>query len=151
LEWPMVFVPNCNQGTIPYERTDRIEEERRLLYVAITRAKKFLYLYALQDQPLSQFLVEANCTQTLSAVQSIQRALHSEPAVWGAEEMLSLAVDARRLHLTDYFTDWWDAPRAQKQKLANAVIRILTTLERRGLGKTLGMDTTDVEPWQRLV
>ncbi|CAN5548720.1 ATP-dependent helicase [soil metagenome] len=151
LEWPLVFVPNCNQGTIPYERSQHLEEERRLLYVAITRAKKFLYLYTLQGQPLSQFLVEANCAQTLTAVQSIQRALQSEPGTWRAEEMLGMAVDARRLHLADYFNRWWDAPLAQKQQLAHTVMRILTTLERRGLDKSLGVNAANVEPWRSMV
>ncbi len=151
LEWPLVFVPNCNQGTIPYERSQHIEEERRLLYVAITRAKKFLHLYTLQEQPLSQFLVEANCVQTLSAVQSIQRALQSEPNTWRAEEMLGMAVDARRLHLADYFSRWWDAPVAQKQQLAAAVMRILATLERRGLDKSLGVKAADGELWRTIM
>ncbi len=151
LEWPLVFVPNCNQGTIPYERSQHLEEERRLLYVAITRAKKFLHLYTLQGQPLSQFLVEANCVQTLTAVQSIQRALQSEPGTWRAEEMLGMAVDARRLHLVDYFNRWWDAPLAQKQQLAHAVMRILATLERRGLDKSLGVNAADAEPWRTIV
>lgn len=150
LEWPLVFVPNCNQGTIPYERSQHLEEERRLLYVAITRAKKFLHLYTLQGQPLSQFLEEANCAQTLTAVQSIQRALQSEPGAWRAEEMLGMAVDARRLHLVDYFNRWWDAPVAQKQQLAQAVMRILNTLERRGLDKSLGVNAGDVEPWRTI-
>ena len=151
LEWPLVFVPNCNQGTIPYERGERLEEERRLLYVAITRAKKFLHLYTLQDQPLSQFLLEAQCAQTLNAVHAIQRALMSEPSAWRAEEMLALAVDARRLNLVDYFTRWWDAPAAQKVRLAQGVMRILATIERRGLGQSLGVCADDVAPWQTLV
>lgn len=151
LEWPLVFVPNCNQGTVPYERAERIEEERRLLYVAITRAQKFLHLYALQDQPLSQFLLEAKCNQTLTAVRTIQRALTSDPGAWSAEEMLSLAVDARQLHLADYFARWWDAPAAQKVRLSQGVMRILATIERRGLGPSLGVCAEDREPWQTLV
>lgn len=47
LEWPVVFiVGNCN-GTIPLFRAvndGNIEEERRLFYVAMTRAKKLLIL-----------------------------------------------------------------------------------------------------------
>ena len=150
LEWPLVFVPNCNQGTIPYERAEGIEEERRLLYVAITRARKFLHLYALQGQPLSQFLQEAQCTQTLAAVRTIQRALQSEPGSWSAEEMLGVAVDARRLHLADYFAHWWDAPAAQKTRFAKGVVRILEVIQRRGLAKSLGVCADDGEPWQAL-
>ena len=44
LEWPFVFVPNCNNGTIPYERRTSLEEERRLAYVGITRARQKLVM-----------------------------------------------------------------------------------------------------------
>ncbi len=47
LEWQAVFLPGLNDGTLPivYALTDEaIEEERRLLYVGITRARERLYL-----------------------------------------------------------------------------------------------------------
>lgn len=46
LEWPVVFITGCEQGIIPCkvfgERNE--EEERRLLYVGITRAQRILFL-----------------------------------------------------------------------------------------------------------
>ncbi|WRT65720.1 uncharacterized protein IL334_002668 [Kwoniella shivajii] len=45
LEWPVVFIPAVEQGTYPsYRCTEahEIAEERRLLYVAMTRAQNFL-------------------------------------------------------------------------------------------------------------
>ena len=51
-EWTSVFVLNCVDGCIPSdmatESTPEIEEERRLLYVAMTRAKDHLHLIAPQ-------------------------------------------------------------------------------------------------------
>jgi DNA helicase II / ATP-dependent DNA helicase PcrA len=47
LEWQAVFLPGLTDGTLPiiYAQTDEaIEEERRLLYVGITRARERLYL-----------------------------------------------------------------------------------------------------------
>jgi len=48
LEFPVVFVAGVEEGLFPYHRVsnseDEIEEERRLLYVAMTRAKERLYL-----------------------------------------------------------------------------------------------------------
>jgi DNA helicase-2/ATP-dependent DNA helicase PcrA len=48
LEWPIVFVPGLEEGTLPHERSltsaEGIEEERRLCYVALTRAGERLYL-----------------------------------------------------------------------------------------------------------
>lgn len=45
LEWPYVFIMGCSDGLIPYatNMTDQgLEEERRLLYVGVTRAEDFL-------------------------------------------------------------------------------------------------------------
>lgn len=48
LEFKAVFVLGCEEGLFPYlrdgEDEERIEEERRLLYVAFTRAKERLYI-----------------------------------------------------------------------------------------------------------
>ncbi len=48
LEWPVVFVTGLEEKTLPHERsmgsTEGIEEERRLCYVALTRAAERLYL-----------------------------------------------------------------------------------------------------------
>ena len=47
-EWKSVLVLNCVDGCIPSDlatgTTEEIEEERRLLYVAMTRAKDHLHL-----------------------------------------------------------------------------------------------------------
>ena len=48
LEFPVVFIAGCEKGYIPFERGEDkesdINEERRLFYVAMTRAKERLYL-----------------------------------------------------------------------------------------------------------
>ncbi len=48
LEYPVVFVIGMEEGIFPHQRAlidmDQMEEERRLCYVAITRAKDLLYL-----------------------------------------------------------------------------------------------------------
>jgi DNA helicase-2/ATP-dependent DNA helicase PcrA len=50
LEWPVVFIPATYQGSIPHSRAEDTDEERRLLYVAMTRAKALLYMsYPLQN------------------------------------------------------------------------------------------------------
>ena len=43
LEFPVVFVTGCESGLIPFDRSD-VEEERRLFYVSMTRARERLYL-----------------------------------------------------------------------------------------------------------
>jgi superfamily I DNA/RNA helicase len=48
LEFPVVFVVGCEDGLIPLRRDGQVnadlEEERRLFYVALTRARELLYL-----------------------------------------------------------------------------------------------------------
>jgi len=69
LEWPVVFISGLTEGLFPHSRAlmdqDEMEEERRLCYVGITRAKSRLYLsYALRrawgegDGAPSRFLDE---------------------------------------------------------------------------------------------
>ena len=44
LEWPVVFIPSAYDGSIPHSRAEDTNEERRLLYVAMTRAQAMLYM-----------------------------------------------------------------------------------------------------------
>lgn len=44
LEWPVVFIPACYDGSIPHSRAEDTDEERRILYVAMTRAQALLNL-----------------------------------------------------------------------------------------------------------
>ena len=80
LEFPMVFVTGMEEGIFPHTTFGdsdpaKLEEERRLAYVAITRARKKLYLThaatrrtygSVQTNPPSRFLQEipeADCTR----------------------------------------------------------------------------------------
>ena len=89
LEYPVVFVLRFNQGVFPNQRAMleggyiAMEEERRLAYVAMTRAKKKLYLtlamdysYVLQGSLIpSQFLKESGN----EVVQNRDNMFHSGP------------------------------------------------------------------------
>lgn len=60
LEWDVVFVVHANDNVIPSNKSKKpedIEEERRLFYVAITRAKEQLYVSSF-DRFRSRFVKE---------------------------------------------------------------------------------------------
>ena len=100
LEFTAVFIPQLNKNNFPSKKmggkgiwhvidksyisnsgkiagddeTERIEEERKLFYVAITRAKKYLFLtrspFNKMEQKVSPFLIEAKDSPYLIAYDS---------------------------------------------------------------------------------
>jgi DNA helicase-2/ATP-dependent DNA helicase PcrA len=75
LEWQHVLIPGLNKKTFPHSLNPEklthteIESERRLLYVAMTRAQQNLHLFApitqsTQDNKLSRFEKELNFKQS---------------------------------------------------------------------------------------
>ncbi|OIO48430.1 MAG: hypothetical protein AUJ32_00590, partial [Parcubacteria group bacterium CG1_02_40_82] len=71
LEFPVVFIIGCEEGLFPHSRSMldawQMEEERRLCYVGVTRAKQHLYLTwaqqrnlygSIQVNPPSRFLFD---------------------------------------------------------------------------------------------
>jgi len=71
LEFPVVFMPGMEEGIFPHSRSaldgSQLEEERRLAYVGMTRAKQKLYLLhatsrllygQIQHNPPSRFLLD---------------------------------------------------------------------------------------------
>jgi len=71
LEWPVVFMIGVNEGILPHARSDNPQEERRLFYVGVTRARDELNLSCVRTaviggkvRPMnpSPFLREAELT-----------------------------------------------------------------------------------------
>lgn len=53
LEFPIVYILDANEGITPHSRAmldEDMEEERRLFYVAMTRAKTRLHVYAVRER-----------------------------------------------------------------------------------------------------
>jgi len=65
LEWQAVFIAGVVEGRFPsvysYNNIDDLEEERRLMYVAATRAKNYLYM----SYPIDMFDYSLNMTLSM--------------------------------------------------------------------------------------
>ena len=86
LEFPIVFIVGMEEGLFPHSRSlmdvSQLEEERRLAYVGITRAKELLYLsYASRrlyfgekiSNPPSRFIMDIpkNLLETINVADSL--------------------------------------------------------------------------------
>lgn len=66
LEYEVVILPDVNEGITPYKRAvapEELEEERRMYYVAMTRAKQYLHVFSVvrlhgKEMDLSRFVGE---------------------------------------------------------------------------------------------
>ena len=70
MEFKNVFIINCNEETIPHKSSieENLEEERRLFYVAVTRAIHNLYIFSPKTirgkfYEASRFIAEGGFTE----------------------------------------------------------------------------------------
>lgn len=94
LEWPIVFIPAAYEGNIPHSRSEDTNEERRLLFVGMTRAKALLYISRpeeeggfnndrkvstessfLQEASMKEYFSRQGPSMTISVVQDLARIL----------------------------------------------------------------------------
>ena len=84
LEWEAVFLPHVEEGELPVRRGD-VEEERRLFYVGLTRAKR--HLLVTWDGKPSRFLAELGVRAAAPPLPRKERtALPQTPAVQALKE-----------------------------------------------------------------
>jgi len=94
LEWETVFLIGMEQGVLPHINNDDLEEERRVAYVGVTRAKRLLgFTFANmrfgQTSSPSQFLYEL-------AGEERRHWVWTDPQANGADERLPLLSDRER-------------------------------------------------------
>jgi DNA helicase II / ATP-dependent DNA helicase PcrA len=99
LEWDVVFMVGVEEGVLPHANNDDVEEERRVAYVGVTRAKRLLGLtYASvrygQDSRPSQFLHEI-------AGKERRLCVWTGPQSEGTDDRLPLLSDRERQRLKD--------------------------------------------------
>jgi DNA helicase-2/ATP-dependent DNA helicase PcrA len=84
LEWEAVLLPHVEEGELPIRRGD-VEEERRLFYVGLTRAKR--HLLVTWEGRASRFLEELGARAAAPPLPKRQRpALEQTPAVQALRE-----------------------------------------------------------------
>jgi superfamily I DNA/RNA helicase len=73
LEFPVVFVTGCEKGLLPFARPGKaplnIDEERRLLYVAMTRAQEILCLTYAKKRRIYSTMKETGRSVFLSDIE----------------------------------------------------------------------------------
>ncbi len=76
LEFPIVFLCGLEEGTFPHARSldtaDGVEEERRLAYVGITRAKEMLHLCRVVNRQLYGGLRSTEASRFLKEIQGVE-------------------------------------------------------------------------------
>lgn len=100
LEYEVVILPDVNEGITPYKRAvskDELEEERRMYYVAMTRAKQYLHIFSVlrlhgKEMELSRFVGEMSLT-----IQELKPGTHVVHASYGKGVVTS--VDKERAHI----------------------------------------------------
>jgi len=64
LQFKVVFITDLEEGIFPHrlslDKIENIEEERRLMFVAVTRAERYLYLLTSSPAKISRFIFEMN-------------------------------------------------------------------------------------------
>jgi DNA helicase-2/ATP-dependent DNA helicase PcrA len=97
LEWEAVFLVGMEQGVLPHVNNDDLEEERRVAYVGVTRAKRLISLtfanmrFGETSVP-SQFLYELVGKER-------HRCVWTNPQANGTDECLPLLSDRERQRL----------------------------------------------------
>jgi DNA helicase-2/ATP-dependent DNA helicase PcrA len=115
LEWEAVYLPRLDEGELPNRRAD-VDEERRLLYVGLTRAKRHL-MVTWSGKP-SRFLAELGVRAAASPGAGKPK-LEATPAVAALKEWRLARARAEEVPAYVVFND---------RTLAELVARTPTTL-----------------------
>lgn len=95
LEFPVVFIVGCEEGIIPHARSmedgdGSVEEERRLFYVAITRARNKLFISSCLKRRKMGGIVDCVPSPFLEEIPEELVRYHEPQAVVEAEDALEI-------------------------------------------------------------
>lgn len=158
LEWDVVFLIHCNDDVFPSsKRKEEIICERRLFYVAVTRARKHLFLsYNRNERDLSRFireipsrylqyhglarycLSEAELQEGVPTLDHLVSSLDGNDFTYLREQHLLDWLDLNHIKETNMFPpgELWSLPRwASKPDTAKDFYRFLRTFVKRFVAK----------------
>ena len=104
LEWPVVFLVGLERGLVPIghaSRDDAIEEERRLLYVAITRAEEELHCSWARERTFGSRSVRRQPSPWLADIEAARAVLAGGPPASSSDLRARIADERRKLRATD--------------------------------------------------
>ncbi|WP_129631748.1 ATP-dependent helicase [Candidatus Oscillochloris fontis] len=152
LEWPVVLLPFCNAGHMPFRGSEDLEEERRIFYVALTRAREELHLYAVEDREteLSPFLLAVGANALLRQSEQFAALLERDPLTWSAAETLNVATFPREYGQERLLRHWWQAAPEVRRRVAGRVVALIEHLDAQQAAERLGLTRADPELWAEL-
>ncbi|MCP5095824.1 MAG: ATP-dependent helicase [Chloroflexi bacterium] len=159
LEWPTVIVAQCNENVIPFlservtdqaEQSAALAEERRLLYVALTRTRKHLHIHTLKKEPISRFLTEATYQTVLADVPKIEAILAKPTQKWQAAEAYLIAKQTNSFHFQRFFKQWWDVSDEEKTAVSHTILHFLHAAQHHNLWLHLTLTQTHIDFWDTL-
>jgi hypothetical protein len=169
LEWDVCFVIHCNDEVFPSsKRKEDIICERRLFYVAVTRARRHIFFsYTRNERDLSRFireipsrlltyhglarycLSEAELGEGIPTLESLIGALDGEDFKALREEGLLTWLDMRNIVETSLYPpgETWGLPKwAKKPDMARDFLRFLRTYVKRLIVKKGSSDCAYRDP-----
>jgi ATP-dependent DNA helicase Rep len=85
LEWPHVVLAGVNEGLLPFKSEDeemtahRLEEERRLMYVGITRARQTLAVSTLKRRKKGREFVQGIPSRFIGEMKLDEKTMKEDP------------------------------------------------------------------------
>lgn len=94
LEWPVVIIPDCTSAIYsgkPHPDPAAGEEERRVFYVALTRAQQELHLIVGEDDKTTRFLEDVQYDRVVGQHDRLAGLFTRQPHTWSAGDTIEAA------------------------------------------------------------
>lgn len=125
LEFDVVFVPGCNEGLVPLvregalDRTSELEEETRLFFVSLTRAKKDIRLMFSREHSAAQHLGLRKDTRPSRFLRDILQSGFAEQHVVQDNRILDTVMDKEASRATRHMYNKKEVPQVRELKQQN--------------------------------